>query len=601
VNQRLCDFREEGWGCNIMTKLLCCVVLCCFSPWSNEYGHCATSKSFIKKFHNAMAHNGVESSLPPISSRVPIAGIPSMNSFIDDRNPPSAAAPYGGSGYTNVSMWMEALNMLQPIPKLVPVRGKLASVAVGSTAASTARATLGRHKFESLHPEITDKKRQPLLAVVESPRNGVQSSRGVNTAELSSRSLPRVIVDDGLVGEDSLLSSPINSPRERSMSLTMARMQSGLFAGMRPGGGHGADPLSDLRRDLSALFVQDSRAATYFKYLLHFGGPKSKPEYAPDSLQHEEHQLLGLLFGALDRDSDGFITSDNIRNASEAFRGKFGGGDYSRANFRKMDRYCNGKVDFEQFLLAFLPDHTLLSLRHVRKSLAKPLTKLVCSTRELMAAADYEEVQRNFRYFVTVSRDVEDELNASPTTIAGRPTASRTRCRIEGISLVGYLSMVKDPDARAFAEQLFGLFDTDGDGVLAFDDFLEMMKHNYPPFRKGNRYGVSYGYLEQPRGSVANSGPNASHRGGTSGGLVAATSPRGSGQGGALLFGWRDFNEEEKAQAKLYVGIASKGEVVDFPKAPPRKKGPHVRRGSEALASIAEMRDKASMAIALLK
>lgn len=549
-----------------------------------------------------MAHAG-EQQLPPIRSGA-IGGLPTMTSFIDDRNPPHAAAPYGGAGYSNVSSWMESLNMLQPIPKLVPVRGKVASVAAGSTAASTARATLGRSKFDSLHPDVVDKKKA-LLMSTESPRHGAQSSRGLNTADLSCRSLPRVIVDDGplVVGEDSLLSSPINSPRERSMSLTMARMQSGLFAGMRPGGIHGADPLSDLRRDLSALFVQDARAATYFKYLLHFGGPKAKPEYAPESLQHEEHQLLGLLFGALDRDSDGFITSDNIRNASDAFRGKFGGGDYSRANFRKMDRYCNGKVDFEQFLLAFLPDHTLMSLRHVRKSLAKPLTKLVCSTRELMAVPDYEEVQRNFRYFVTVSRDVEDELNTSHAT--GRPTASRIRCRIEGISLVGYLSVVKDPDARAFAEQLFCLFDTDGDGILGFDDFLEMMKHNYPPFRKGNRYGASYGYLEQPRngshsGGGGAGGPLVSPRGGTAGGF-GVTSPRGSGQGGALLFGWRDFNEEEKAQTKMYVGIASKGEVVDFPKPPPRKKGPHVRRGSEALASIVEMRGKASMAIALLK
>ncbi|CUG89627.1 calcium-binding protein, putative [Bodo saltans] len=440
----------------------------------------------------------------------------------------------------------------------------------------------------------------------ESPRHGAQrSSRGLNTADLSSRSLPRVIVDDDgplvVVGEDSLLSSPVNSPRERSMSLTMARMQSGLFAGMRPGGSHGADPLLEAaleRREKHVL-----RARRCIKFMEDVKPPGFRFGLMRGlTLQHEEHQLLGLLFGALDRDSDGFITSDNIRNASEAFRGKFGGGDYSRANFRKMDRYCNGKVDFEQFLLAFLPDHTLMSLRHVRKSLAKPLTKLVCSTRELMAVPDYEEVQRNFRYFVTVSRDVEDELNTSHAT--GRPTASRIRCRIEGISLVGYLSMVKDPDARAFAEQLFCLFDTDGDGILGFDDFLEMMKHNYPPFRKGNRYGASYGYLEQPRNGShsggSSGGPLVSPRGGTAGGF-GVTSPRGSGQGGALLFGWRDFNEEEKAQTKMYVGIASKGEVVDFPKPPPRKKGPHVRRGSEALASIVEMRGKASMAIALLK
>lgn len=539
-----------------------------------------------------------------------------------------SAPLFGSCSVSNVSVWMDTLNMAQPIPKLVPVRAKAA--VTGSTVASSARATLGRNKFESLHQTTCSGGQlatsrslgsDPLARIPLTSNNLAVSISEPFSGEdgVSPRNLPsHVHISDEhidtVAGGSSFVSSPAVSPRgngERSQSIVLARMHSGLFAGMRGRApNEAADPLSDLRRDLSALFVQDSRAATYFKYLLLFGGTKTKPEYAPQTLSHEEHQLLGLLFGALDRDSDSFVTSDDIKNASQAFHGKFGGGEYSRANFRKMDRNCNGRVDFEQFLLAFFPDHTLLSLRHIRKTLAKPLTKLVCSTKELMAATDYQEVERNFRFFVSVSRNLEDELaDESRGGALGedRPPLSRAvsrsrRCRMEGISLMGYLSVVKDDDARAFAEQLFGLFDTDGDGVLSFDDFLEMMKHNYPPFRKGDRYGVNYGYLEQQRkggggASALSRNPSTNHvhysgRGGNT--------PRGSGQE-ANLFAWRDFNEEEKAQTRLYAGIASNAVVVTFPKPPPNKKGGSIRRGSEALASIMEMRDQASKAVGLLK
>lgn len=440
--------------------------------------------------------------------------------------------------------WMDSLDLRCPIPALLPTKNVAAlsqDTVCWSQKQQTASSPSGR---------------QPAALSSLSPKSS-SSLRDLRTSFGSPTS------------STALKSSPVlTSGRRHSTSVVMERSTRTLDSSDVDDLTWNRPHIDKLRNQLRTFFREDRRVLDYFTYLVAYGSNRARPELAPERLQHEDHQLLGLLFGVLDTNSDGFVEADDIATAAACFHEDVG--EYTKASFRKLDRQCVGKVDFEGFLLAFFPNHTLRSLQLLRKSLEKPMTKL-WSTKELLQPQDLAEAERNFQFF----------HNIKPVnTPDGKP----------GCSLTAYLSVLKDPEHQAIAEADFAKQDSDADGILNFDEFLEVVKLLYPPFKRASH-------------TSANSGPGVAEAAGewSSAGELSNSNNKERAASPHVLEHRRMLKQIRDVEEHLVVVLPQVVPQCVLEAQQRRRINRDKSKASEALECIAQMREAEAKARVLLR
>jgi hypothetical protein len=203
-----------------------------------------------------------------------------------------------------------------------------------------------------------------------------------------------------------------------------------------------------------SAFADQPAVRHYLMYLLSYGSVQQLDEYQPHALTRDVHADLLRMFRCLDRAGSGRVTIDDFIAASrDAF-----GTVYFEKNFTRADKSRAGSLDFVAVMRLYFPQTPSKRLAATHEKLLRP-TERVPTTREVMAPADVAAVDAAY-----------DRIVALP----GGATLP---------NLVSTLSQYSKEHQAEF-EPIFAQHDADGDGRLTRDEFLEMVKGNYPPFRK---------------------------------------------------------------------------------------------------------------------
>jgi Ca2+-binding EF-hand superfamily protein len=216
------------------------------------------------------------------------------------------------------------------------------------------------------------------------------------------------------------------------------------------------------KKKLDELFRLHPIAKSYLKYILLFGSAKTRPDLAPVELDHESNAIVTNLFSIIDSDHDGKIDASDMAIVAENVSGM---PRYSTASFRKIDRYCVGHVKLPIFLSCFFPLYTPKRLREILLRLEKPLT-MITNVRDVLRPEDVRHIQTQYRHFASLPG---------------------------GFTAENFASVIdpNDEEARGHARREFERFDSNGDGIMEEDDFFEMVKLFYPPFRRSFQLGAN--------------------------------------------------------------------------------------------------------------
>jgi hypothetical protein len=278
--------------------------------------------------------------------------------------------------------------------------------------------------------------RVPLPKLLPNPKPGQIKT----TAAFSLKQKRRPsVVSDGCGTEAPVRSAPISSSHHQLPEAAAARF-------------YEAFAKSPLTRDL-------------LRYLLSVGSPKLRLDLAPQDLTYEVIASLGILFSALDWDSNGIVSAEELALAAPLV----GIRDYHPSYFRRLDFECKGCIEFNKLLHFLFPQYTMSELMQKQRTLhERPLT-IILPTREMLSKDDLREIDEFYDFFCRM--DSKDGL-------------SNNHCTLEKfLSLINY----KDTTLRAHATEQFKKHDRNGDGILSREEFTEMHKHCYPPFRRAPR------------------------------------------------------------------------------------------------------------------
>lgn len=303
-----------------------------------------------------------------------------------------------------------------------------------------------------------DSSRSMVTLPLEDPSSPMAGVAGSPMSLTVSSSSPRVAGGGGAGGGGSGLTSNADPTSPTSTLVPSSPLQQQQQQQSPP-----TESLEEFGTRLTQLFRQSARTADLFVFLSTSGGKNWLPELAPTTLDQALYQDLGLLFATLDRDGDGAIVADDIAIAVSLFPKLFRFAvkqhsapfKYEKQCFRRLDRRCRGAIEFPHFVASFFPQAPTEDILKRQQALKKPVTK-VGTTMELLAPEDIEEIRRNYRVLCQMT---------------GGPT------------LDNMLSLIQDATALEIAAACFRLHDVSGDGQLDFEEYVEMMRHNYPPFR----------------------------------------------------------------------------------------------------------------------
>jgi hypothetical protein len=203
-----------------------------------------------------------------------------------------------------------------------------------------------------------------------------------------------------------------------------------------------------------SAFFETPAVKTYLQYLLSYGSIQQLDQYQPQELSREVHAALLLLFELLDRAGEGRYDLEDVSAASrDAFAT-----EYNIKNFARMDKGRAGALDFIAMLRLFFPQVPSKKLAQAHEKFSRPPERIP-TTRELMAPADVAAIDTAY-----------DQVSVRPG----------------GFTLRNLLSVTSSytPERVADYEDLFASHDGDNDGILTREEFMEMIKSSYAPFRK---------------------------------------------------------------------------------------------------------------------
>ena len=207
----------------------------------------------------------------------------------------------------------------------------------------------------------------------------------------------------------------------------------------------------------AAAFQEMSAVRRYLTFLLSYGSVAQADEYQPQELTRETHAAIVRLFECLDRRGYGRVDIDDFCTAAkDAF-----GSEYNVKNFGRVDKSRQGSLDFIGIMRLFFPQIGSKKLTQMHERFLRPPER-VATTRELMSAADTAAIDKAYDAIM----------------------ARRGGCTLQNI-LAGMTQYAREHQSD-FAE-LFAAHDSDGDGVLGREEFLELVKVNYAPFKEDRR------------------------------------------------------------------------------------------------------------------
>ena len=249
---------------------------------------------------------------------------------------------------------------------------------------------------------------------------------------------------------------------------TKARLDASQTARAAPGALDGSTRISQHPRtsrrnrglassNWAAVFASTPSVRRYLTYLLSYGSVMQADEYQPQELTREVHTDLAALFQCLDRGHSGRIDIEDLCHAAEdAF-----GTEYNTKNYGRVDKSRAGSLDFVAVMRLFFPQHGSKKLAQMHEKFLKPAER-VRTTREQMSVADAAAIDK--AYDAIMKR--------------------RGGCTLS--NLVASMTTYTKEHQSDFAG-LFAAHDGDGDGVLTREEFMELVKVNYPPFREDRR------------------------------------------------------------------------------------------------------------------
>lgn len=134
---------------------------------------------------------------------------------------------------------------------------------------------------------------------------------------------------------------------------------------------------------------------------------------------------------------------------------------YEALRFRKIDKARTGMADLLAVLRAFFPQMSAKRLTATLAKLQRP-PPVVKTTRQLLSPEHIEEIDRMYSLFK----------------------------HLPGGCTLSNLQSLRGAHQEAFEAtkglvEIFATYDGDGDGALTLDEFTEMVKVAFPPFRQG--------------------------------------------------------------------------------------------------------------------
>lgn len=204
---------------------------------------------------------------------------------------------------------------------------------------------------------------------------------------------------------------------------------------------------------LHALVKSNDEAFNLLVYLVLYGSSHHREELAPEALTQETNAAIMAIFAAIDTDGDSRIEVAELVAAAKTI-----GLEYDVASFKKIDKARTGFADLMAILRAFFPQYSMKRIVAMQQRLAKPKAREP-TTAELLSPSDLKEIEETYKLY------------------SGKPG---------GCTLANMLSVLSNyhREHTEIVINLFRQFDTDGDGVLTLSEFVEMVKHNYPPFKQ---------------------------------------------------------------------------------------------------------------------
>lgn len=210
-------------------------------------------------------------------------------------------------------------------------------------------------------------------------------------------------------------------------------------------------------QELSSLVSEPGVLQNFLLYLHSFGTLYQQDELAPTALDEVTLNQLQQLFDAIDVDHDGLISANDLTAACEVI-----GTSYNPVFFRKIDKTRKGTATFPEVVKAFFPQLNLKKVTAMIQKLSKP-PPVVLTTRQQLAPEHLAEIGRIYHIY----------------------SALPGGCTLE--NMLSQLSSYQRERADAIAET-FAQFDSDHDGVLSLEDYTELVKCNYPPFRQSDLF-----------------------------------------------------------------------------------------------------------------